>query len=259
MSDKDHLNMCCVCALQDIQKYLDEAVDGVVFVSWGSMVRATSLPADKRESLVQAFGALKQRVLWKWENDTIPNQPRNVRISKWLQQRDILCHPNVRAFVSHGGLMGSSEAAHCGVPSVLTPMYGDQFMNSAAFVNRGMGVVVNYEDITKDTMLSALKVALKPESLANAKAVSYAFNNRLRSARDTAVWWVEHVAATHGSPLTKSYSVHMSAWTYYSLDVIGTLLAGVLLIVASWWWTIRWCLCSGAAVTKKGSLKQKRN
>lgn len=101
-------------------------MDGVIFVSWGSMVKATSLPKDKRESMVAAFGALKQRVLWKWENDTLPNKPANVRISRWLQQRDILCHPNVRVFVSHGGLLGSSEAAHCGVPVITTPMFGDQ-------------------------------------------------------------------------------------------------------------------------------------
>lgn len=35
-------------------------------------------------------------------------------------------HPNVKAFITHGGLLGSSEAAHCGVPTIVTPMYGDQ-------------------------------------------------------------------------------------------------------------------------------------
>lgn len=245
--------------MQDIQKYLDEAVDGVVFASWGSMVLATTLPDHKREAMVQAFGALKQRVLWKWENETLANQPPNVRIAKWLQQREILCHPNVRAFVSHGGLMGSSEAAHCGVPTVLTPMYGDQFMNSAAFVNRKMGVVVNYEDITRDTMLAALREVLKPETLASAKAVSFAFNNRLRPARETAVWWVEHVAATRGAPLLKSHSVFMSGWAYHSYDVIGALLAGALVILTSWWWAIRRCCSSTPNERKGGGAKLKRN
>lgn len=35
-------------------------------------------------------------------------------------------HPKVRVFMSHGGLLGSSETAYCGVPVVATPMYGDQ-------------------------------------------------------------------------------------------------------------------------------------
>lgn len=70
---------------------MDKASEGVVFVSWGSMVRTTSLPDEKRQQLIEAFGALKQKVLWKWENDTIPNKPKNVYIHKWLQQREILC------------------------------------------------------------------------------------------------------------------------------------------------------------------------
>lgn len=70
---------------------LDEAENGVVFVSWGSMLRASSLPDYKREELLKAFGSLKQLVIWKYENDTIPNQPSNVYIGKWFQQKDILC------------------------------------------------------------------------------------------------------------------------------------------------------------------------
>lgn len=37
-----------------------------------------------------------------------------------------LGHPNVRAFITHGGLMGSTESVYCGVPVIVTPMFGDQ-------------------------------------------------------------------------------------------------------------------------------------
>lgn len=105
-----------------------------MFASWGSMVRTNSLPDDKRESMLQAFGSLKHKVLFKWENATIPNKPKNVHIRQWVQQRDILCHPNVKVFVTHAGLMGSSEAAYCGVPVVATPMFGDQ-VSSMVFLS----------------------------------------------------------------------------------------------------------------------------
>lgn len=108
----------------EIKAILDSAKDGVIYVSWGSMIRAETLPVDKRNSLLRAFGSFKQKVLWKWENDTLPDQPKNVHIRKWMPQRDILCkfgirkndfdsfkligfistknklgHPNVRVFV----------------------------------------------------------------------------------------------------------------------------------------------------------------
>lgn len=76
---------------------LDEAEHGVVLVSWGSMIRASALPDDKREELLQAFGSLKQLVIWKYENDTIPNKPSNVYIAKWLPQKDILCRASLTA------------------------------------------------------------------------------------------------------------------------------------------------------------------
>lgn len=126
------------------------------------MIRAESLPMEKRTAILQAFAMLPQRILWKWENESLPNQPSNVFIRKWMPQREILCHPKVRVFMTHGGLLGSSEAAYCGVPTVVTPMYGDQFLNAAAMVNRGFGNIVHYEDITKESIYNALKKALEP-------------------------------------------------------------------------------------------------
>lgn len=75
----------------DLQTLLDSAKDGVIYVSWGSMIRAETLPLEKRTSLLKAFASFKQTVLWKWENDTLPSQPKNVHTRKWLPQRDILC------------------------------------------------------------------------------------------------------------------------------------------------------------------------
>jgi glucuronosyltransferase len=74
-----------------LQDLLDTAEHGVIYISYGSMVRADTLPEQKREALLHSLGKLKQRVLWKWENETIPNQPSNVFIRKWMPQRDILC------------------------------------------------------------------------------------------------------------------------------------------------------------------------
>lgn len=227
----------------DIKEFLDNAIEGVIFISFGSMVRISTLPDDKRNSLVRALATLPQKVLWKWENDTLSDQPDNVHIRKWLQQREILCHPNVKAFYTHGGLMSSSEAAYCGVPVLLTPMFGDQFLNAAAFVNRGMGYIVHYEDLTTQNILEGLKNVLQPTAMKNAKKVSYSYRNRIRTPLETAIWWVEHVAATNGESLIKSHAVNMSAIEYHSLDVIAVLSAGIIVVIASWLWVLKRCLC----------------
>lgn len=77
---------------KDLKDILDSATDGIIFVSWGSMIRADTLPENKRNAFINVFNSLKQKILWKWENDTLPNGSDNIIIRKWLPQRDILCN-----------------------------------------------------------------------------------------------------------------------------------------------------------------------
>lgn len=148
-------------------------------------------------------------------------------------------HPKVRVFVTHGGLMGSTEAAHCGVPVVVTPMYGDQFLNAAALANRGMGRIVHYEDLSAKAVSEAIRFALEPSTQETARKVQHSFRNRQNTPLQTAVWWAEHIANTAGAPLIESHAVHMNAFTYHSIDVIVFLLAALAAFIGSWLWLVR--------------------
>jgi len=75
---------------QELQKYLDEAPDGVIYFSMGSQLQSYLMPESKRSAFLGAFSNLKQRVLWKWESDTLPGQLSNVKFGNWLPQSDIL-------------------------------------------------------------------------------------------------------------------------------------------------------------------------
>jgi len=87
-SNKDYLKI--IVLHQELQEYLDEAPDGVIYYSMGSQLQGYLMPESKRNAFLGAFSKLKQRVLWKWESDTLPGQPSNVKIGKWLPQSDIL-------------------------------------------------------------------------------------------------------------------------------------------------------------------------
>lgn len=66
-------------------------------------------------------------------------------------------HPNIVALISHGGLLGTSEAIYCGVPIIAMPMFGDQSCNVAAVVSLGAGLKLPFSSITKENVLKALK------------------------------------------------------------------------------------------------------
>ena len=91
------------------------------------------MPKEKFDALLGVFKKIKQKVLWKWESDNIPNLPSNVMVQKWLPQSDVLAHKNVKLFIGHGGIFGIQEAIHRGVPMILFPFYGDQVSNSELY------------------------------------------------------------------------------------------------------------------------------
>lgn len=129
------------------------------------MVNANTLPSSKRKSLFQSISQLREyNFVMRWKSDNksaaLEDKPSNLYTFDWLPQRDLLCHPRVKAFVSHGGLLGTTEAVHCGVPMLITPFYGDQFLNAGAVEQRRFGVIVDFADFDTDHITRGLRSIL---------------------------------------------------------------------------------------------------
>lgn len=75
---------------KDLKDYLDKAEHGVVYFSMGSVLKSKNMPREKIDVLIGAFKQLKQKVLWKWEEDNLSGIPDNVRTMKWVPQADVL-------------------------------------------------------------------------------------------------------------------------------------------------------------------------
>ena len=126
----------------------------------GSHLKSVQLPLEKRKAILKAFSRLKQDVLWKFEEDSFPDLPKNVKISKWLPQSDILAHPNLKLFITHGGLLSTTEAVTRGVPIVGIPVMGDQPLNMKFNSAAGFGVAVDFDDLNEETLYNAITEVL---------------------------------------------------------------------------------------------------
>ena len=106
-----------------------------------------------------------------------------------------------------------------------------------------MGIVVNYNDLTAETVEQAIRKALAPEMQASAKKVAFSYRYRPEKPVELAMWWVEYVAAMKGSPLTKSSSTYMSGFVYHSLDVYSLLVGIVVGFITILVLLIKLCGC----------------
>lgn len=75
---------------KDLQQFMDNATEGVIYFSLGSNLIPSQMPKEKKDIILKALGARKEQVLWKWDEETLENQPGNIKISKWFPQQGIL-------------------------------------------------------------------------------------------------------------------------------------------------------------------------
>ncbi|XP_025156005.1 UDP-glucuronosyltransferase 2B20 isoform X2 [Harpegnathos saltator] len=141
---------------KDVAEFLDNAHEGVLYFNLGSMIKMTTIPREKLDTILDVLGSIPRKVLWKWEEDVLPRRLNNVMFKKWLPQFDVLNHPNIKCYMGHGGLLGLSESVYVGIPMVLIPLYGDQFHNAAAAENRGVARILSYNNLDEHSLRCAL-------------------------------------------------------------------------------------------------------
>jgi glucuronosyltransferase len=66
-------------------------------------------------------------------------------------------HPNVRLFITHGGLLSTLEAINRGVPLIGIPVFADQFVNIARAVSSGYGIQIDFNNVTSESVTWAIQ------------------------------------------------------------------------------------------------------
>lgn len=179
------------------------------------------------------------KVLWKWDSDNV-TMPNNVLTRKWLPQNDILAHPNVKLFISHGGLFGSQEAVHHGVPVLGIPFYTDHHINLNRAQAKGYALKVNFNNITVESLRWALSELLyNPSYSKNVKELSRIFRERPQSPMETAIFWIEYVIKFRGAVHLRSAALDLNWYSNFLLDVIGAVIVAAIVLSVCLWVDIR--------------------
>ncbi|XP_049305187.1 UDP-glycosyltransferase UGT5 isoform X2 [Bactrocera dorsalis] len=216
----------------DMEAFINASSRGAIYFSFGSNVKSASLPKQKLQEIMNVFASLPVNVLWKFEKTDLPGIPKNVFINKWFPQSDVLAHPKVKLFVTHGGMHSLIEAVHHAKPIVGTPVFYDQYLNVEKAVYKGFGVAVNFRNFTSTELRDAiLEVLNNPKYTERAREISASFHDRPMNPLDTAIYWTEYVLRHKGAPQLRVASRHLNFLQRHSVDTMAVLF-GIPLLLA---------------------------
>nr|XP_018896358.1 PREDICTED: UDP-glucuronosyltransferase 2B20-like [Bemisia tabaci] len=215
----------------DLQKFMDEAPEGVIYFSLGSYIQPNMLREHVRRAFEETFKKVKYRVIWK-QSEPIEGATENILQKSWLPQNEILAHPKCKLFVTHGGYNSLVEAMTAGVPVLGLPVFVDQHHNVAYYEHMGVGLGADVESLTAEEFSEKIeRIINTPSFEENAKHVARIYRDMPETSLERAVWWVEYVLRHNGAHHLKPVSVSMSLFKYFLLDVIAFWLFVVVIVI----------------------------
>ncbi|XP_058643004.1 UDP-glucuronosyltransferase 1A5-like [Onychostoma macrolepis] len=239
---------------QELEEFVNGSGEhGFVVFTLGSLV--SQLPEAKARELFEAFRQIPQRVLWRYTGPVPENATKNVKLMKWLPQNDLLGHPKVKAFITHGGSHGIYEGICNGVPMVMLPLFGDQGDNVQRLVSRGVAETLSIYDLTAEKLLVALRKVINDKSYKEKiTELSAIHRDRPIEPLDLAVFWTEFVMRHKGAAHLRPAAHELNWIQYHSLDVIGFLL---LILVTVIFVTVKSCMFCFRKCFKKTQKKKR--
>ncbi|XP_041986603.1 UDP-glycosyltransferase UGT5-like [Aricia agestis] len=219
---------------KDLKAYLDSSKHGVIYVSFGTNALSTVLQTDKIKIIAKVLGQLPYDVLWKWDQDTLPGQTKNIKLSKWLPQADLLKHPKIKLFITQAGLQSTDEAITAGVPLLAFPVLGDQWYNAEKYERHGIGKKYLFEEISEEVVKNSVEEIIEDKRYReNIVKLRKVMNDQPLKPLERAVFWINHVIRNKGGQHLLPAARHLTWAQYYELDLLVILLTVVLVLLVA--------------------------
>ncbi|XP_052007960.1 UDP-glucuronosyltransferase 2A1-like [Xyrauchen texanus] len=227
---------------QDLEGFMQSSGEhGVIVMSLGTFV--SDLPLDVTEEIAAAFAQLPQKVIWKYAGNRPPNLGNNTLLVDWMPQNDLLGHPKTKVFVAHGGTNGVQEALYHGIPVVGIPLFFDQYDNLLRLQDKGAAKIVSIATLDKNVLYAAIREVInEPSYIQSMQRLSHLHRDQPVKPLESALFWIEFVMRHKGAAHLRSESYKLPWYSYYSIDVVVTLLAVVLIFILLIFLTVQY-LC----------------
>ncbi|KAG5667687.1 hypothetical protein PVAND_015659 [Polypedilum vanderplanki] len=223
---------------EELQKFVESSKKGTVLMSLGTNIMSNLLGNEILTTILKTFESLPDyNFIWKFESEAheLPIKPsKNVMLSKFLPQNDLLAHKNLKAFITHAGGLSTQESLWYGKPMIGIPFIADQYRSIDKLVSNGVGEKVEIAKIKVDTFrASILKVLETPSYTENAQKISKLFRDKPMKPLDTAIWWIEYVLRNPDAPIYRSPTLDLGYLASHNYDIFLVCIVLIHIIVFS--------------------------
>ncbi|KAM7342762.1 UDP-glycosyltransferase UGT5-like [Cochliomyia hominivorax] len=241
----------------EIQEFLLNSTQDVIYFSMGSNIKSKDFPLETLQIFNEVFSELPYKILWKFEVPELKAKPENVLISPWFPQGDILAHPKVKLFISHGGLLSTFEAIYHAKPILGLPVFFDQQLNVNKAQQQGFALKLDFSGFNKKQLkFTILEMLNNPVYTKRAKEISLRYHDQPIKPIDLAIYWTEYVLRHKGAKHLQNPAQNMSYWRKNGLDCLAGLLVLTISILVLIIWVFKTIY---RIIFTKKSLKMKIN
>uniref|UniRef100_A0A1I7TB80 UDP-glucuronosyltransferase n=1 Tax=Caenorhabditis tropicalis TaxID=1561998 RepID=A0A1I7TB80_9PELO len=181
------------------------AKEGLVIVSFGTQADSSKMSAKNAKAILKALTNLNDyRIYWrvgpnmKLEGIDETKIPKHINLTTFIPQNDLLAHKACKLLVTNGGMSSVMEAVAHGVPIVGVPLYGSNRYNLQKVANKGLGVVIEKDDLNEISLYGAMKKVLESAKYKNtAKEMSKEFRARTTTPFSAALHAIDHIGRHH--------------------------------------------------------------
>lgn len=219
----------------NMKSFVEGGKKGTVLMSLGTNILSSTLGEEILTTILKTFESLPDyNFIWKFEAE--PHElpvvlGKNVMISKFLPQNDLLAQENLKAFITHAGGLSTQESLWYGKPMVCIPFIADQYRTTDKSVRMGVAVKMEIATLKVDNFRSSiLKVLEDLTYTENAKKISKIFQDKPMKPLDTAVYWIEFVMRNPDAPFFQSPTLKLGFLASNSLDVYLFIIISIHLI-----------------------------
>jgi hypothetical protein len=195
-------------------------------------------------------------------DEYIKNFPKNVYVTRWLEQNDILDDKRINLFITHGGFNSVQESVYHGKPMVVLGVSLDHFNVASLVKSKKLGEVFQNKNlINNDNIISAINKVLNSEEYKNNVEKIGKIMRSSKNPREEFKYWIDYgfkFGYTHLEIQTYKYKYSWIIVNGYDIAIIWIIIFIIIIyIIKRIYNCIHDCLCGKCE--NKHKIKSKIN